>query len=62
MRKIRVLAANLLPHDVVNDLVVATVVGDRTTMVDVSAYAEDGENHLLVFRPGARVTAYRPAE
>lgn len=62
MPKSRILAANLQPHDVVRNLTIATVIGDRTTVVTVSAYAEDGAHKSLTFRPGARVTVSRPEQ
>ncbi|MFB7114096.1 hypothetical protein [Streptomyces sp. NPDC056291] len=59
MKKTRPLAANLQPDDVVRGCTVATVVGDSSSEVYVSAYSVDGRRVEMKFRPGARVTAYR---
>lgn len=62
MKRTRPYAANLRPSDVVRGAVVATVVGDSSTRVYVSAYTESGSHVGLTFKPGARVTAYREEE
>lgn len=59
MKRTRPLAANLKPGDVVRKATVATVIGDASSKVYVSAYTDEGRRVAMTFEPGKRVTAYR---